>query len=113
MGQKVIARVKVRRQDEDLRFSIESVKPLSQTSLGTHSALCVRVSPSAGLEAIAGVAEGLRRAKGGSFGSIMLEIPLDGDRVVTIALEGRYPVDFGAMSAFKSAPGVDQVRPST
>jgi DNA polymerase-3 subunit alpha len=113
VGQKVIARVKVRRQDEDLRFSIESVKPLSQTSLGTHSALCVRVSPSAGLEAIAGVAEGLRRAKGGSFGSIMLEIPLDGDRVVTIALEGRYPVDFGAMSAFKSAPGVDQVRPST
>jgi len=32
--------------------------------------------------------------------------------VVTLALEGRYPVDLGAMSALKSAPGVDHVRPA-
>ena len=33
------------------------------------------------------------------------------NKVVTIALDGRYPVDFGAMQAFKSVPGVSQVRP--
>jgi hypothetical protein len=32
--------------------------------------------------------------------------------VVTIALEGKYPVDFVAMQAFKSVPGVNQVRPA-
>jgi DNA polymerase-3 subunit alpha len=111
VGQKIMARIKVRRTDEELRFSIETVKALSQAVIGSHDALCVRVSPDAPLEQIASIAKGLQKARATAVGAILLEIPLDGDRVVTIALDGRYPVDFGAMSAFKSAPGVDQVRP--
>ena len=42
---------------------------------------------------------------GGQSGEIELEIPLDDARVFTIRLPGRYPVGFGAMSAFKSVPG--------
>ena len=49
---------------------------------------------------------------GQSMGEIEVEIPLDDARVVTIRLPGRYPVGFGTMSAFKSVPGVDQVRPA-
>ena len=46
-----------------------------------------------------------------ALGEIHLEMLVDG-KVVTIVLNGKYPVDFGAMSAFKSVPGVDQVRPA-
>ncbi len=112
VGQRVMARVKVRRVDDDVRFSIESVRLLSQASIGSHEALCVRVSAEARLDQLAAIAEGLRKTRSTSVGSILIEIPLEGERVVTIALDGTYPVDFGAMSAFKSAPGVDQVRPA-
>jgi DNA polymerase-3 subunit alpha len=112
VGQKIMARVKVRRMDEDIRFSIESVRPLNQASLGSHQALCVRVSPEARLDQIADIAQGLRKTRSTNVGAILIEIPLEDARLVTIALEGSYPIDFGAMSAFKSAPGVDQVRPA-
>ncbi|MEY2757466.1 MAG: hypothetical protein RIR33_1244, partial [Pseudomonadota bacterium] len=56
---------------------------------------------------------GLRKAPSrNALGAIHLEIPVEGDRLVTIALEGKYPVDFVAMQAFKSVPGVNRVRPA-
>ncbi len=112
VGLKIMARVKVRRMDEDIRFSIESVRPLNQASLGSHQALCVRISQDARLDQIASIALGLRKTRSANLGTILIEIPLDDARLVTIALDGTYPIDFGAMSAFKSAPGVDQVRPA-
>ena len=72
----------------------------------------MRISADAPLDRIASVARGLQKSPSQSaLGEIHIEIPVEG-KVVTIALEGRYPVDFGAMSAFKSVPGVDQVRPA-
>jgi DNA polymerase III subunit alpha len=112
VGSRVLCRIKVRRTDDEMRFSIESVKPLSRATIGSHAALCVRINRDAPLDRIASVAVGLRKSQSQSMGQILIEIPLEDDRVVTIALEGRYPVDFGAMSAFKSVPGVDQVRPA-
>ncbi|MBI1359627.1 MAG: DNA polymerase III subunit alpha [Alphaproteobacteria bacterium] len=112
VGKRVMARVKVRRVDDDVRFSIESVRPLSEASIGSHEALCVRVNAEARLDQLASIAQGLRRTRSTSQGSILIEIPLEDNRVVMIALDGVYPVDFGAMSAFKAAPGVDQVRPA-
>ena len=53
-----------------------------------------------------------RRARPRARGAHPYRDPGRGRKVVTIALEGRYPVDFGAMQAFKSVPGVDQVRPA-
>jgi DNA polymerase-3 subunit alpha len=112
VGERVLVVVRVRRVDEELRFSMDSAKKLSQASIGTHETLLVRLSADAPLAQIASVAKGLqKRPSQNALGEIHLEIPVEG-KVVTVALQGRYPVDFGTMSAFKSVPGVDQVRPA-
>ena len=113
VGGRVICRVRVRKVDEELRFSMDSVKELTKASIGTHETLLVRLSADAPMARIAGVVEGLKKSPSqNALGNIHLEIPVEGDRVVTIALEGKYPVDFVAMQAFKSVPGVNQVRPA-
>jgi DNA polymerase III subunit alpha len=112
VGSQVICRVKVRRTDEEVRFTMETVKPLQRAALGRHEALRVRLSSSASMESIANVAAGLRKVRSQMTGAIILEIPIEPGQLVAVALDGRYPVDFGAMAAFKSLPGVDQVRPA-
>jgi len=113
VGGRVIVTVRVRKVEEELRFSMDSVKELTKASIGAHETLLVRLSPDAPLSRIASVAEGLRKAPSrNALGAIHLEIPVEGDRLVTIALEGKYPVDFVAMQAFKSVPGVNRVRPA-
>jgi DNA polymerase-3 subunit alpha len=112
VGERVICRVRVRKVDEELRFSMDGVKKLAQASIGAHETLLVRLSADAPLDHVAKVAKGLQKSPSqNALGEIHIEIPVEG-KVVTIILEGRYPVDFGAMSAFKSVPGVDQVRPA-
>ncbi|RYZ01668.1 MAG: DNA polymerase III subunit alpha, partial [Alphaproteobacteria bacterium] len=112
VGERVLCRVRVRKVDEELRFSMDSVKKLAQASIGTHETLLVRLSEDAPLDRIASVALGLKKSPTqGTLGEIHIEMIVEG-KIVTIALDGRYPVDFGAMSAFKSVPGVDQVRPA-
>jgi len=112
VGAQILCKVKVRRFDDELRFSMESVKPLNRAALGKHDALRVRLSQTASLENVAHIAEGLKKVRSTMTGAIILEIPIDNQRLVTVALDGRYPVDLGAMAAFKSLPGVDQVRPA-
>jgi len=113
VGQRVICKVRVRKVDEELRFSMDSVKELSKASIGHHETLLVKLSADAPLDRIAQVASALQNGpSNGPRGSIRLEIPVEGDRVVTVELDGRYPVDFGTMQAFKSVPGVNQVRPA-
>jgi DNA polymerase-3 subunit alpha len=113
VGERVTCKVRVRRVDDELRFSMDGVQKLSMAAIGTHETLLVRLSADAPLDRIALVAQGLKKATSqNALGAIHLEIPVEGDKVVTIALEGRYPVDFVAMQAFKSVPGVNQVRPA-
>jgi len=113
VGARVICRVRVRKVDGELRFSMDSVKELTKASIGSHETLLVRLSPDAPLERIAQVAAALQKGpSNGPRGVIRLEIPVEGDRVVTVELDGRFPVDFGTMQAFKSVPGVNQVRPA-
>ena len=113
VGLRVICKVRVRKVDEELRFSMDSVKELSKASIGHHETLVVKLSADAPLERIAQVAAALQKGPAqGARGVIRLEIPVEGDRVVTVELDGRFPVDFGAMQAFKSVPGVNQVRPA-
>ena len=112
VGERVICRVRVRKVEEELRFSMDGVKKLAQASIGTHETLLVRLSADAPLDHVAKVAKGLQKSPSqNALGEIHIEIPVEG-KVVTIILDGRYPVDFGAMSAFQSVPGVDQVRPA-
>jgi DNA polymerase-3 subunit alpha len=73
----------------------------------------VRLSEDAPLEQIAKVAAALRNGQGeGSRGLIRLEIPVAGDRIVTVELDGRFPLGFGTIQALKSVHGVNQVRPA-
>ena len=113
VGQRVICKVRVRKVEEELRFSMDSVKELTKASIGNHETLLVRLSADAPMERIALVAATLQNGpSSGPRGAIRLEIPVEGDRIVTVELEGRFPVDFGTMQAFKSVPGVNQVRPA-
>jgi DNA polymerase III subunit alpha len=111
-GEKVFCRVKVRRQEEEIRLSMENVRRLSEMSLGSHDALYVRLTPQASFPQFAQFAAQLQKARAAASGDLILEIPIDGHRWVTMKLNGSYPVDLGAMSALKSIPGVDQVRPA-
>jgi DNA polymerase-3 subunit alpha len=113
IGERVMCRVRARRVDDEIRFSMDAVKKLTQAAIGSHEALIVRVGADAPLEQLARVVKGLQKSPSqGARGMIQFEIAVEEDRVVTIALDGRYPVDFGAMQAFKSVPGVNQVRPA-
>jgi DNA polymerase III subunit alpha len=111
-GEKIFCRVKVRRQEEEIRLAMENVRRLSEVSLGSHDALYVRLTPQASITQLAQFAAQLQRAKAAASGALFLEIPIEGESWVTVALKGSYPVDLGAMSALKSVPGVDQVRPA-
>jgi DNA polymerase-3 subunit alpha len=114
VGSKIMAKIKVRRTDDEMRFSIEAVRPLSKAVVGSHDALCIRVSGQAQLDVLAEIAKGqkIRSGSASAVGTIYIEIALEDARVVTVALDGQYPVDFGAMNAFKQAPGVELVRPA-
>jgi DNA polymerase-3 subunit alpha len=111
VGEQVLCRIRVWRKDDEIRFALDGARPLRSVQIGRHAGLCVRVGRNARLEQIAAVAKGLRRGDPSALGELIVEIPLDDARVVTLALAGRYPVDYGAISAFKAAPGVDHVRP--
>ncbi|MBI1338706.1 DNA polymerase III subunit alpha [bacterium] len=111
VGSRVVCRMRVRRKDEEVRFSIESVRSLKTQSLGSHEALCVRLSRDAPLDHVADVAHALRDVRSRVAGSLVFELPIDEERVVTISIGGRFAIDYGAVAALKAAPGVEQVRP--
>jgi DNA polymerase-3 subunit alpha len=94
VGERVICRVRVRKVDEELRFSMDGVKKLAQASIGAHETLLVRLSADAPLDHVAKVAKGLQKSPSqNALGEIHIEIPVEG-KVVTIILEGRYPGRF-------------------
>lgn len=112
LGAKVLCRMRVRRKDDELRFTVDAVRPLAEVSFGECDALCVRLGRDARLDQIAAVANRLRSLRSESRGELRLEIALHGADFVTMSLDGRYPVDYAAMAALKSVPGVEQVRPA-
>ena len=111
VGSAVKVRIKARRKDEEIRLSIDAVKPLETATLGAASGLFVRVGGTASLPQLSEIMERLARDGKGPRGEVNMEVPLDDGRIVTMRLDGRYPVDYAAMAALKSTPGVDQVRP--
>ena len=104
VGNRVHCRVKVRRKDDELRFSIDGARPLEKAALGAPSALCIRVSEMASMDQIAAIATGLLEIASNTRGVLMMEVTLEDGRLVTIELEGRYPMDYAAMAALKTAP---------
>ncbi|MEL6568031.1 MAG: DNA polymerase III subunit alpha [Pseudomonadota bacterium] len=109
-GDAVAITTSVRRNGDEIRLAAEIVKPIASARLSKKSAaLTVRLGPGADPLDLAGIAEALKGRRGGEQGLLRVEIPLEDGRLVTLALDGRYPTDIGAVQALKSASGVDQV----
>ena len=111
VGARVNCRVKVRRKDDELRFSIDGARPLDKAALGAPSALIVRTALDADMAQLSGVCETIRTTPCQSRGRILAELGLKDGRMVTLDLGDGYPMDFAAMRALKSVPGVLRVRP--
>jgi len=111
VGDRVNVHVKVRRKDDELRFSVDGARPLEKAALGAPSSLCVRVSEMTRMEELSKVASDLEDATANALGTILVEIPIPDGRLITVALEGIYPMDYAAMTKLKSVVGVEQVRP--
>lgn len=111
VGSRVNCRVRVRRKDDELRFSIDGARPLEKASLGAPAAFCVSVSGAASMQQLAEVAARLKVLKTPARGDVHVEMQLEDGRRVTLRLDGSFPMDYAAMAAFKSVPGVGQVRP--
>ncbi|WP_018996899.1 DNA polymerase III subunit alpha [Hirschia maritima] len=111
VGNRVNVHVKVRRKDDELRFSVDGARPLDKAALGAPARLCVRVGDIASMEQLAEVAMKLREVSCQTIGTIQIEIPLEDQRLITLELDGHYPMDYAAMSALKSVVGVERVTP--
>ena len=107
VGERVICTVRVRRVDEELRFSMDGVKKLSQAAIGTHETLLVRAERRcpAGSHRQRGRRGSRKAPRRTRSGPIHIEIPVEGDRLVTIALDGRYPGRFRGHAGLQVGPG--------
>ncbi len=111
VGARVNCRVKVRRKDDEIRFSIDGARPLEQAALGAPAAFCISVGDGTSMQQLSEVAIRLRDMKASPRGNVHIQLDLDDGRQVTLRLDGSFPMDYAAMAAFKSVPGVAQVRP--
>lgn len=111
VGNRVNVHVKVRRKDDELRFSVDGARPLEKAALGAPASLCVRVSDLTSMEQLAKVVEELASTESQALGTIQIEISVEDGRLITIELDGVYPMDYAAMSALKSVVGVERVLP--
>ena len=110
-GARAHCRVKVRRKDDELRFSIDDARPLDQAALGAPTALIARVARDADMQKLTEICDSLRTSKCHARGRLLVELRLIDQRLATVDLGDGFPMDFAAMRSLKSLPGVSQVRP--
>jgi DNA polymerase-3 subunit alpha len=109
-GNSLCVMVNVRRQEEEIRLSVKSVKPIEKARIGKKAkALVVRLSRGANFEELAAVAQRLINAPGADRGEIYLEMPLEDGRVVAMKLPDVYATGLEALRALKMASGVTRV----
>ncbi|MFC7290483.1 DNA polymerase III subunit alpha [Hirschia litorea] len=111
VGNRVNVHVKVRRKDDELRFSVDGARPLEKAALGAPARLCVRVGDLTNMEDLAKVTNELANIESQTLGIIQVELLLEDGRLITVELDGVYPMDYAAMSALKSVVGVERVLP--
>ena len=111
VGSRVNCRVRVRRKDDEIRFSIDGARPLEKAALGAPSGLMLKVADSVEMKQLADVADTLKQTKSTARGGLFLELDLEDGQIATLALGDGFPTDFAAMRALKSVPGVRQVLP--
>ena len=109
-GNSICVMVNVRRQEEEIRLSVKSVKPIEKARIGKKAkALVVRLSRGANFGELASVADRLVTAPGADRGEIFLELPLEDGRIVAMKLPKVYATGLEALRALKMASGVTRV----
>ena len=102
--------VGVKRNGEEIRLNAERVLPLEAARLNrAMGALKVRLAVGANPGEIAGVVRHLASLPDAERGDILVELPLDDGRVVTLKLPQTYTISLKAQRALKDVPGVERV----
>ncbi|MAK61981.1 MAG: DNA polymerase III subunit alpha [Ponticaulis sp.] len=108
-GCSVVARIRCRMRDDEIRLSVDGVVPLDRAALGAPKGLIVSLDPGTSFEPLLAVSKHLENLPTHERGLIQLEVPIEG-RTALVSLPGKYAVGTAAAQALKSAPGVRQVR---
>ncbi|HPF22133.1 MAG: DNA polymerase III subunit alpha [Hyphomonas sp.] len=110
VGNAVAITVGVKRNGEEIRLNAERVLPLEAARLSRGmGALKVRLAVGANAGEIAHVVQRLATLPDAERGDILVEMPLEDGRVVTLKLPQSYTINIRAQRALKDLPGVERV----
>ena len=112
VGNAVAITVGVKRNAEEIKLNAERVLKLEAARLSkAMGALKIRLAVGAFVGDLAGVVEHLTKLQDLEKGELLIEMPLDDGRVVTMKLPSTYTIGLSAQRALKEAPGVERVEP--
>ncbi|MFN3910464.1 DNA polymerase III subunit alpha [Hyphomonas sp.] len=111
-GKAVAVTVSVKQNGEETRLLLERAVELESARISKPSgSLVVRLSSGANPEEIARVVGRLEALADPDRGAILLEMPLENGRLVTVRLPQTYTISLRAQRALKEIPGVERVIP--
>ena len=111
-GKAVAMTVSVKQNGEETRLIVERAIELESARLSKPSGqLVVRLSSGANPSELASVVRRLEGLSDPDRGSILLEMPLEDGRLVTVKLPQTYTISLKAQRALKEIPGVERVVP--
>ena len=112
VGNAVAITVGVKRNAEEIKLNAERVLKLEAARLSkAMGALKIRLAVGAFVGDLAAVVEHLTKLQDLEKGELLIEMPLDDGRVVTMKLPSTYTIGLSAQRALKEAPGVERVEP--
>jgi len=104
--------VGVKRNAEEIKLNAERVLKLEAARLSkAMGALKIRLAVGAYVGDLAGVVGHLAKLQDLEQGELLIEMPLEDGRVVTMKLPATYTIGLSAQRALKEAPGVERVEP--
>jgi DNA polymerase-3 subunit alpha len=111
-GKAVAVTVSVKQNGEETRLLLERAVELESARISKPSgSLVVRLSAGANPTEIARVVDRLEGLPDPDRGAILLEMPLEDGRLVTVRLPQTYTISLRAQRALKEIPGVERVVP--
>jgi DNA polymerase III subunit alpha len=112
VGNAVAITVGVKRNAEEIKLNAERVLKLEAARLSkAMGALKIRLAVGAYVGDLAGVVGHLAKLQDLDQGELLIEMPLEDGRVVTLKLPSTYTIGLSAQRALKEAPGVERVEP--
>ena len=112
VGNAVAITVGVKRNAEEIKLNAERVLKLESARLSkVMGALKIRLAVGAYVGDLAGVVGHLAKLQDLEKGELLIEMPLEDGRIVTLKLPSTYTIGLSAQRALKEAPGVERVEP--